>query len=177
MEADGKMNDTDMAWFALAVTPRKEKVTARTLRAMGYEDFLPLYSVKRRWSDRIKTVEFPLFPGYVFTRFDPGLRLPILKIATVNNVVGPGNKPEPVKDSEILALQTVCQSGLQPIPCPYLTVGSKVLIHDGPLSGLEGILVRDKQTRLVLSVALLQRSVSVEIDRAWVSPLRTYRAF
>jgi len=166
-----------MAWFALSVAPRKEKVTARTLRAMGYEDFLPLYSLKRRWSDRIKTVEFPLFPGYVFSRFDPKLRLPILKIATVNHVVGPGNKPEPVHESEILALRTVCQSGLQAIPCPYLTVGSKVLIHDGPLSGLEGILVRDKQTRLVLSVSLLQRSVAVEIDRAWVSPLRTFRAF
>jgi transcription antitermination factor NusG len=171
------MDATGMAWFALSVTPRKEKVTARTLRALGYEDFLPLYSLKRRWSDRIKTIEFPLFPGYVFSRFDPKLRLPILKIATVNHVVGPAHKPEPVEESEILALRTVCQSGLQAIPCPYLTVGSKVLIHDGPLSGLEGILVRDKQTRLVLSVSLLQRSVAVEIDRAWVSPLRTYRAF
>jgi transcription antitermination factor NusG len=171
------MDASGTAWFALSVTPRKEKVTARTLRALGYEDFLPLYSVKRRWSDRIKTVEFPLFPGYVFSRFDPNVRLPILKIATVSHVVGPGNKPEPVNESEIFALQTVCQSGLQAVPCPYLTVGSKVLIHDGPLSGLEGILVRDKQTRLVLSVSLLQRSVAVEIDRAWVSPLRTYRTF
>jgi transcription antitermination factor NusG len=171
------MNDPETAWFALSVTPRKEKVTARTLRAMGYEDFLPLYSVKRRWSDRIKTVEFPLFPGYVFSRFNPKFRLPILKIATVNSVVGPGNHPEPVRDTEILALQTVCQSGLQAVPCPWLTVGSRVLIHDGPLSGLEGILVRDKHARLVLSVALLQRSVAVEIDRAWVSPLQTYRAF
>ena len=159
------MNDTDTAWFALSVTPRKEKATARALRTMGYEDFLPLYSVKRRWSDRIKTV------------FDPTLRLPILKISTVNSVIGPGNTPEPVDDLEILALQTVCQSGLQAIPCPYLTVGSKVRINDGPLKGLEGILVRDKETRLVLSVMLLQRSISVEIDRAWVSPLKTYRTF
>jgi transcription antitermination factor NusG len=171
------MSDTGMAWFALSVAPRKEKVTARTLRAMGYEDFLPLYSVKRRWSDRVKAVEFPLFPGYVFSRFDPKLRLPILKIATVNNVVGAGNQPEPVDDSEIRALQVVCQSGLRTIPCPYLRVGSKVRINDGPLSGLEGILVRDKQTRLVLSVALLQRSVAVEIDRAWVAPRQTYSTF
>jgi transcription antitermination factor NusG len=171
------MDASAMAWFALSVTPRKEKVTARTLRALGYEDFLPLYSVRRRWSDRMKTVEFPLFPGYVFSRFDPKLRLPILKIATVNHVVGPANQPEPVLESEILALRTVCQSGLQAIPCPWLTVGSRILIHDGPLSGLEGILVQDKQTRLVLSVSLLQRSVAVEIDRAWVSPLRTFRAF
>jgi transcription antitermination factor NusG len=171
------VNDPAAAWFALSVTPRKEKATARALRTMGYEDFLPLYSVKRRWSDRIKTVEFPLFPGYVFCRFDPRLRLPILKISTVNSVVGPGNTPEPVDDSEIIALQTVCRSGLQAIPCPYLTVGSKVRINDGPLKGLEGILVRDKETRLILSVMLLQRSISVEIDRSWVSPLKTYRTF
>ncbi len=171
------MTHSGTAWFALSVTPRKEKVVARSLRIMGYEDFLPLYAVKRRWSDRIKTVEFPLFPGYVFCRFDPALRLPILKIATVNAIVGSGNKPEPVHDSEIAALQTVCKSGFEAIPCPYLTVGSRVLIHEGPLTGLEGILLRDKHTRLVLSVALLQRSVAVEIDRAWVSPLKTYRAF
>lgn len=171
------MSDSGTAWFALAVTPRKEKVTARTLRMMGYEDFLPLYSVKRRWSDRIKTVEFPLFPGYVFSRFDPKMRLPILKISTVMNVVGLGNRPEPVDQSEILALQTVCQSGLQAVPCPYLTVGAKVLINEGPLTGLEGILVQAGQSRLVLSVSLLQRSVAVEIDRAWVSPLKIYRTF
>jgi transcription antitermination factor NusG len=171
------MSDSELAWFALSVPPRKEKATSRLLRAMGYEDFLPLYSVKRRWSDRLKTVEFPLFPGYVFSRFDPRLRLPILKLATVNGVVGQGNQPEPVPESEIAALQTVCRSGLQAVPCPYLKVGSRVVINDGPLAGLEGILIRDKQARLVLSVALLQRSISVEIEREWVSPLKTYRTF
>jgi transcription antitermination factor NusG len=164
-------------WFALSVVPRKEKVTAQTLRAKGYEDFLPMYSVRRRWSDRMKLVEMPLFPGYVFCRFDPKIRLPILKIPTVMSVAGIGRLPEPIPDSEIGALQVVCRSGVNAIPCPYLTAGSKVRILEGPLAGLEGILIEDKQTRLVLSVTLLQRSVSVEVDRDWIAPLRLFKEF
>src|SRR5579862_5484514 len=98
------MASEDPAWFALAVIPRKEKITAQTLRLKGYEDFLPLYTVKRRWSDRVKEVELPLFPGYVFCRFDPGIRLPILKIPSVISVLGLGKTPQPIPDAEISAL-------------------------------------------------------------------------
>jgi transcription antitermination factor NusG len=164
-------------WFALSVVPRKEKATAHTLRAKGYQDFLPMYSVRRRWSDRMKVVEMPLFPGYVFCRFDPKARLPILKIDTVMSVAGLGRTPEPIPDAEIAALQLVCKSGANAIPCPYLTAGARVRILEGPLTGLEGILVQDKETRLVLSVTLLQRSVSVEVDRDWIAPLRIYKEF
>ncbi len=169
--------ERDVRWFALAVVPRKEKVTAQTLRAKGYEDFLPMYAVKRRWSDRMKVVETPLFPGYVFCRFDAGTRLPILKIPTVMSVAGVGRTPEPIPDEEISALQVVCKSGINAIPCLYLTAGAKVRILEGPLAGLEGILMEDKETRLVLSVSLLQRSVSVEVDREWIAPLRIYKEF
>lgn len=171
------MDGNVTAWYALAVIPRKEKVTARTLRVRGYEDFLPMYSVKRRWSDRVKTVEMPLFPGYVFCRFDATKRLPILKIPTVMSVLGLGNEPRPVDESEIAALQTVCGSGVEPVPCPYLQAGGKVRIQQGPLAGVEGILVEAKPTRLVLSVTLLQRSVSVELERDWVAPVQIYKTF
>jgi transcription antitermination factor NusG len=164
-------------WFALSVVPRKEKATAQTLRAKGYEDFLPMYSVKRRWSDRVKTVDMPLFPGYVFCRFDPKIRLPILKIATVMAVAGLGKTPQPVPDEEIRALQVVCESGMQPVPCPYITAGAKVRILEGPLTGLEGILTEASEVRLVLSVTLLQRSISVEVEREWIAPVKTYKAF
>ena len=133
-----------------------------------------MFTERRRWSDRMKTVELPLFPGYVFCRFDPKVRLPILKIPTVMSVAGLGKNPEPVPQEEIGALQAVCKSGMETIPCPYLTTGAKVRILEGPLTGLEGILVEEKQTRLVLSVTLLQRSVSVEIDRNWIAPVRRY---
>ncbi len=164
-------------WFALAVAPRKEKVTAKLLQLKGYEYFLPLYAVRRRWSDRIKTLEQPLFPGYIFCRFAPNARVPVLKIDPVISILGQGKDMEAVPDAEISALQTVCKSGVQVVPCPYLTAGAKVRIQEGPLQGLEGVLVEDKETRLVLSVALLQRSVSVQVERSAVTPLHVYRQF
>src|ERR1700691_4477945 len=104
------------AWFALTVGPRKEKITAETLRARGFEDFLPLYSSSRLWSDRIKKLERPLFPGYVFCRFDPQVRQTVLKTPGVVSIVSFVKVPEPVEDSEISALQAVCSSGLEAIP-------------------------------------------------------------
>ena len=161
------------AWYALTVAPRKEKVTAQTLRMAGFEGFLPLYSSERFWSDRVKKLERPLFPGYVFCRFDPRItRQTIIKTPGVVSIVSFGKTPEPVDDGEVAALQAVCQSGLVATPWPTPKVGSKVQLHEGPLRGLEGILVEDKKTRLVLSLTLLQRSVAVEIDRGWIEPVR-----
>ena len=168
---------SELHWFALAVVPRKEKASAQALRAKGYEDFLPMYTVRRRWSDRIKSVEMPLFPGYVFSRFDSKVRLPILKMPSVISILGLGKQPEPIPDEEIDALQKVCKSGAEAIPCPYLTAGAKVRIQEGPLTGVEGILVEAKQSRLILSITLLQRSVSVEVDTEWIAPERIYREY
>jgi transcriptional antiterminator NusG len=160
------------AWYALTVAPRKEKVTAQTLQMEGFEGFLPLYSSERVWSDRIKKLENPLFPGYVFCRFDLRTRQAILKTPGVVSIVSFGKTPEPVDDAEVAALQAVCRSGLAATPWPTPEVGSKVQLHEGPLRGLEGIMVEDKKTRLVLSLTLLQRSVAVEIDREWIEPVR-----
>jgi transcription antitermination factor NusG len=171
------MVNENTAWFALAVIPRKEKVTAQTLRAKGYEDFLPLYTVKRRWSDRIREVELPLFPGYVFGRFDPCVRLPILKIPSVMSIVGLGKTPQAIPDVEIYALQSVCKAGIHAVPYPFMTIGAKVRMNEGPLAGVEGILVEAKQSRLILSVSLLQRSIAVEVDTAWIAPVRILREF
>jgi transcription termination/antitermination protein NusG len=165
------------AWFALTVAPRKEKITAQTLRSNGFEEFLPLYSSSRRWSDRIKKLENPLFPGYVFCRFDLRDRQAIVKTPGVVSIVSFGKIPEPVNDDEISALQTVCRSGLAAAPYPTPKVGSKVHLHDGPLRGLEGIMVEDRKTRLILSLTLLQRSVAVEIDRTWIAPADTLVCF
>ncbi|MEP6714612.1 MAG: UpxY family transcription antiterminator [Terriglobia bacterium] len=164
-------------WFAVAVVPRKEKLTAQTLRMKGYTDFLPLYSMKRKWSDRIKRVELPLFPGYLFCRFDPKLRLPILKVPSVLSILGMGNIPELIPDNEIEALQTVCKAGVHALPCPYLFAGAKVRINEGPLAGVEGILIEEKETRLILSISLLQRSIAVEVESDWITPTRIYRDF
>jgi transcription antitermination factor NusG len=166
-----------MFWYALAVQPRKEKATARSLQAKGYECFLPMYSIRRKWSDRVKNVECPLFTGYLFCRLDARLRLPLLKVPTVVSILGLGKEPEPIPDSEIEALQTVCRAGVRVVPHPFLNAGGKVRIREGPLAGVEGILLDAKQSTLILSITLLQRSVSVEIESEWVAPVRIYTTF
>ena len=147
-------------------------MVATLARQKGFEDFLPLYNVRRRWSDRFKTVELPLFPGYVFCRLDARNRLPLLTIPGVAGIVGLGKIPVPIDDAEIAALQVAVSAGLLAEPFPFLEVGQRIRLEEGPLQGLEGILVEvRKQQRIAVSVSLLKRSVAVEIDRNWVRPL------
>ncbi|MGA2434440.1 MAG: UpxY family transcription antiterminator [Bryobacteraceae bacterium] len=167
--------NSDLRWFALHVKPRYEKVASTMLRNKGYEEFLPLYRASRRWSDRMAEVDLPLFPGYIFCRFDPSdRRIPIVSTPGVLNIVGIGRTPVPLDEGEIGAIQAVIRSGCPAEPWPFLNIGDKVRIAYGSLSGVEGILVeRKKQHRLVISVTLLQRSVSVEIDRNWIMPIHS----
>ncbi len=166
-----KIPQTAFPWYALQVRPRFEKAIASALLYKGYEGFLPLYRQKRRWSDRIKEVQFPFFPGYLFCRFDINKRLPVLTTPGVNKIVSIGKEPRPVEDSEIEALQATVVSGLRVEPQSYLNIGQKVRIERGPLSGIEGILTSLKGlNRLILSVHLLQRSISVDIDESWAVP-------
>jgi transcription antitermination factor NusG len=143
------------------------------LRGKGYEEFLPLYRSSRRWSDRVKQLDMPLFPGYMFCRFDPHDRLvPVLTTPGVIGILGAGKVPIPVDEEEIEAVRSIINSGLAAQPWPFLAVGSRIYIEDGPLSGLEGIITNaDTVDRLVVSVSLLQRSVAVQIDRDWARPV------
>jgi len=173
----GKPNSTeagaDACWFALAVRPRHEKTTASALRFKGYEEFVPLYRSRRRWSDRFKEVELPLFAGYVFCRFDSTRRVPILSTPGVVRIIGFGKEPICVPDTEVEALRAIARSGLMVEPWPFLEAGCRVAIEDGPLRGIHGTLldINKNRERLVLSVALLRRSVAVEMDMRWVRPL------
>jgi transcription antitermination factor NusG len=159
-------------WFALRVRPRAEKQVATRLRLHGYEEFLPVSQQRRRWSDRIVDLDFPLFPGYVFARFVAERRLPILTMPGVVEVVGPARTPEPIDETEMASLQAVVASKLPVEPWPDRFVGQKVRIIAGPLRGAEGTLVSVRQHhRLMVTVSLLQRSVSVEVAErdAWPS--------
>src|SRR5690348_1511427 len=159
-------------WFALQTRCRYERFVAKQRRHKGYEILLPSYERRRRWSDRINELELLRSPGYVFCRFNPLDRLPILVTPGVIRVVGFGKDPVPVDDAEIAAIQVVAQSGLPRQPWPFLQIGQKVRVECGPLCGLEGIFMDFKgRHRLVLSVTLLQRSVAVEMDAAWVIPI------
>ena len=161
-----------LPWYALQIQSRLGTVASLTLRDRGYEEFFPLYSSRRRWSDRMKQVSAPLFPGYLFCRFDVSDRLPVVSTPGVIGVVGLGKIPVPIDEEEIEAVQAILRSGLAAQPWPLLQVGSKVYIERGPMAGLEGIIARtDKVYRLVVSVSMLQRSVAVEIDREWARPI------
>lgn len=159
-------------WFAVQVWARHEARVAEHLTGRGYPWFLPLYKCRKRWSDRVKVTDAPLFPGYLFCRFNPQNRLHILTTPGVIQIVGNNGSPTAIDETEIQAIQTAVASGLPSEPWPYLTVGDRVRIESGPLCDLEGTVVKHKgRDRLVLSVTLLQRSVAVEIDSAFVSPL------
>jgi transcription termination/antitermination protein NusG len=164
-------------WFALSVRARWEYSTESLLRCKGFETFLPTYKSRRKSDGRFKGTTLPLFPGYVFCRFDAQKRLPILVTPGVISVVGSGKIPIPLDDSEIAAIQTVVESGLPAQPWPYLEIGEKVRIKDEALGGLEGILISFRKAhRIVVSVSLLRRSVALEIDRSRVVPIRLPRS-
>jgi transcription antitermination factor NusG len=154
------------AWFALTAKPRHEKVVAENLRGKGLESFVPLYRARRQWTDRLQSVDLPLFPGYVFCRFAYASRLPVLNTPGVTSVVGFSDVPTPVADDEISRVRAIEASGLPAHPWPYLRVGQRARIERGSLEGLEGVLIREKDSlRVVVSVELLRRAVAVEIDR------------
>jgi transcription antitermination factor NusG len=162
------------SWYAIRVRSRFEQLVSIGLAGKGYHEYLPLYHSRRTWSDRSKDLDLPLFPGYLFCRFDVQDRLPILTTPGVISIVGIGKNPVAISNEEIEAIQTMIRSGLHLQPWPQLVVGSRVVIEQGPLKGIEGVALEVKNKyRLFVSVPLLQRSVSVEIDREWVRPLST----
>jgi transcription antitermination factor NusG len=157
-------------WFAILTRTGREKSAASLLENSGYECYLPVSKLVRRWSDRTKKIEVPLFPGYLFCRMNPYDRLPVLITPGVIHIVGVGKTPIAVEEDEIAAIQRVGKSSLATMPWPYLRVGHTARIEEGPLKGLMGIVVKVKSgMKLVLSVSLLQRSVAVEIDRRWIT--------
>ena len=165
-------------WYALQVRPRRESMVAEILRNKGYDLFLPTYNAKRRWSDRTKILSLPLFSGYLFCRFDVAHRLPVLQTPGVNSIVGLGRNPQAIDAAEIEAIRTVINSNLGRSPYPRLPVGQLVRVEHGSLEGLVGVVKKYKnEYRLIISVTLLMRSVSVEIDQSWLTPIGNEKRF
>jgi len=163
---------SSLPWFALQIRHSHDFIVPILLTAKGYEVLAPVYRCRRRWSDRIKEIDAPLFPGYVFCRFDPASHSTGLVATTpgVLKILGFGGKPEPLEEREIEWVRLAAQHGLSPRPCEYLAIGSRIRIVRGPLFGVEGILKRVKNKELlVISVSMLQRSISVEVERSSVT--------
>jgi transcription antitermination factor NusG len=158
-------------WYALYVRPRHEKTVFSQLEAKQQESFLPLYRTRNWWADRWKTVSLPLFPGYVFSRFDFARRSSVLATPGVIDVVRLGSEPAPVETAQIEAIRLIVNSGAFIEPYPHLVRGDRVIMRGGPFSGLSGtLMVVRNSLRLVVSVEFLGRSVLVEIDRDRVAP-------
>ncbi len=166
-------NAPGLNWYAIRVASNFEKATAQALRGRGIDEFLPVYSrLQSTRNGSCRNLELPLFPGYIFGRFDIRSRLPVLTIPGVLHIVGFGRTPAPVDAEELAAIKRIIDSRLSLEPCPFLEIGERVFIERGPLEGLEGMVLQFKGTyRLIVSVTLLQRSVAADIDRNWVSRL------
>lgn len=162
----GTASNHGTEWYALYTRHRHEKAAAQVLSNKGFDVFLPLYPVVHQWKDRLMHLTLPLFPCYVFLR---GLerRLDIMTTPGILSFVGFSGHPAPVPWNQIEAVRRAVERSQRVEPYPYLRCGDWVRVKEGPLTGIEGVLIRKKSVwRLVLSVELLQRSTAVEVD-AW----------
>jgi transcription antitermination factor NusG len=159
-------------WYATYTIARHEKCVAQQMQERRIDCFLPLYRSIHRWKDRRKQVELALFPSYVFVHIALKDRLQVLQLPSVVRIIGFNGTPVPLLDSEIMALRAglVRNPSLQ--PHPYLTVGRHARIRSGPMAGLEGVVLREREKfRIVLSIELIKRSVVVEVDLADIEPI------
>jgi len=155
-------------WYALWTRSRHEGVVRNQLQERQIEAFLPTISRWSRWKDRKKKIDWPLFPGYCFARFEISQSLTVLKCTGVVSIVSFEGQPAPVEDREIESIRLLIESELQYDPCPLLKTGSVVEVVSGPLRGVTGRLMRKDvaRARLVLSVDLIGQAVSVDVDVA-----------
>jgi len=158
-------------WYAVWTRSRHEQVVRTQLDERHITAFLPTMVRWSRWKDRKKKIAAPLFPGYVFARFDAASRLDVLKCGGVVSIVSFNGEPAPVPDHEIENIRTLVESTLPFDPCPNIKTGTLVEVAHGPLKGIVGRLTRKgSQSRLVLSVELIGQGVSVQVDAADVKP-------
>ena len=152
-------------WYAVYTRSRHEKKVASLLGEKNVEVFLPLRKVLRRWKDRRKEVQLPLFSSYVFVRIEAQHRISILRTAGVVSILGEQGKPVKIPEQQIEAIRLLVQSDIKYDPYPYLKEGMRVSIIRGPLRGVEGVLVaKRKKHLLVLSVDLIQQSTALQVD-------------
>lgn len=159
-------------WYAVRVRTKSEALVSSFFAQKGLESFAPTYQLRRKYSDRMKRVEAALFPGYVFCRFNGCASLPVLSTPSVQRIVGFGDGPHPISDTEIENLRRAVAAGTQLTPTSWLSCGRRVRVRSGPLAGVEGYLVtvKDHQHRLVLCADLLQKAAAIEVNLDEVEP-------
>jgi transcription antitermination factor NusG len=159
-------------WYAIHTRSRHEKVIAQQLLLRAVDHFLPLYESIRKWKNGKFKVQLPLFPGYLFVRILLNDRKQVIQIPGVVGLVSVNGTPAPLPPDEIETIRFALEKGVHAQPHPYLNVGSRVRIKTGPLEGLNGILLRKKgQSRLVVSVDLIMRSIATDVEDSEVEPI------
>lgn len=142
------------------------------LEQKGYQVFAPFHLSPKKWSDRTKTLEEPLFPGYVFVRTS-GTNAQGLVCSTpgVVRILSFGGRPSLVPSSELDAIQKIAVLR-NPLPTQYLCVGQRVEVKDGPFAGIVGIIRKIKNRAcLVVSVHLISQSIYVDVDEFQIAPV------
>jgi transcription antitermination factor NusG len=166
------MMDPVHPWYAIWTRSRHEQVVRRQLDEKGFETFLPTVTRVSRWKDRKKSIDWPLFPGYCFARFDSQDRLRVLNSTGAVSIVGFSGEDAPIPEQEIEDIRRLLATHLPYDPCPLLKEGMMVEVVGGPLKGVSGRLVRKgMHDRLILAVNLIGQGVSVDIDAADVRAL------
>jgi transcription antitermination factor NusG len=159
-------------WYALHTRSRHEKSVSLELSQKGIKHYLPLVETVKKWSDRRKLVEEPLFPGYIFVNISCEDQISALETRGAVQFIGSNGKPWLVPPKQVEAVYIALSSKLKCDPYPYLKVGANVYVTRGPLKGYHGILIeKNKKHRLILSVHLIGQSIAVEIDAADVKPI------
>ncbi|MCK4423485.1 MAG: UpxY family transcription antiterminator [Candidatus Omnitrophica bacterium] len=158
--------DNNCKWYALYTKSRHEKFIETEFLKKGIEAFTPKITFKKKWSDRTKLIEEPLFKSYCFARFGLENRIDIVSQKGVVNVVHFNNHYIPIEESVINSLRILTENKIMLDPYPYLEAGKRVIIKRGPLKGLEGFILekRNRNTTLVISVEALFSSVKCVVD-------------
>lgn len=172
-----KETANELHWYAVWSRSRHEKMVASALTNVGVTAFLPLVTEMHHWSDRCKSVDVPLFPGYVFVQIPNSgeAQLQVRKTTGVVQFVGNQRGAVPIQDKEINDVRAVLEQRVSCSPYPFLQLGQRVRICGGALDGIEGVLVgRDSASKLVISIELIQRSLAVSVYNLDVEPVGGY---
>jgi len=160
-------------WYAAYTRANHERRVADQLGDRGVENFLPQYESVRKWKDRRVHLQLPLFPGYVFVHLALQNRLQVLQVPGVAWLVSFAGRPVPVPEEEFARIRGFLNCGFRAEPHPYLKTGRRVRVCSGPFEGMEGIVVRRKNSsRLVISLELIQRAMAVDVEEACLGELQ-----
>lgn len=163
---------TQPRWYAAYTRANHERRVAHELVERGVENFLPQYESLRKWKDRQVLLAMPLFPGYVFVHLALENRLAVLQVPGVACLVGFAGKPAAIPGEEFERVRGLLKRGIRATPHPYLKAGRRVRVRSGPFAGLEGIIVRrNNRRRLVISLAVIERAIAVDVDATDVEAL------